>query len=96
MTTQIDFDNQLPRCFARVLLKGETSIERKNLINSDCATILESTFSGVPKGVMKRLLTQKKNKHLGAYPPELRSFALTLKFYSTKVYSITMCEKVLI
>jgi hypothetical protein len=27
MTTQIDFDNQLPRCFARVLLKGETSIE---------------------------------------------------------------------
>jgi hypothetical protein len=24
--TQIDFDNQLPRCFARVLLKGETSI----------------------------------------------------------------------
>ena len=26
MTTQIDFDNQLPRCFARVLLKGETSI----------------------------------------------------------------------
>ena len=27
MTTQIDFDNQLPRCFARVLLKGETSIK---------------------------------------------------------------------
>ena len=26
MTTQIDFDNQLPRCLARVLLKGETSI----------------------------------------------------------------------
>jgi hypothetical protein len=28
MTTQIDFDNQLPRCFARVLLKGETSIKQ--------------------------------------------------------------------
>jgi hypothetical protein len=28
MTTQIDFDNQLPRCFARVPLIGETSIVR--------------------------------------------------------------------
>ena len=73
-----------------------SELREKNLINSDCATILESTFSGVPKEVIKRLVTQKKNKHLGAYPPELRSFALTLKFYSTKVYSITMCEKVLI
>jgi hypothetical protein len=35
MTTQIDFDNQLPRCFARVLLKGETSIgKRDNAIQS--------------------------------------------------------------
>jgi hypothetical protein len=30
---------------------------------------------------------QKKKKNLGAYPPELRSFALTLKFYSTKAYN---------
>ena len=59
-----------------------SELREKNLINSDCVTLLESTFSGVPKELMKRLVTQKKN--LGAYPPELRSFALTLKFYSTK------------
>ena len=33
---------------------------------------------------MKRLMSKKKNP--GAYPPDLRSFALTLKFYSTKAY----------
>ncbi|CAB4037339.1 THAP domain-containing 9, partial, partial [Paramuricea clavata] len=64
-----------------------SELREKNLINSDCATILESTFSGVPKELMKRLVTQKKKKNLGAYPPELRSFALTLKFYSTKAYN---------
>jgi hypothetical protein len=62
-------------------------LREKNLINSDCVTILESTFSGVPKELMKRLVTQKKKKNLGAYPPELTSFALTLKFYSTKAYN---------
>ena len=33
---------------------------------------------------MKRLVTQKKNP--GAYPKELRAFAMTLKFYSAKAY----------
>ena len=35
---------------------------------------------------MKRLVTQKKNKNPGAYPKELRAFAMTLKFYSEKAY----------
>ena len=64
-----------------------SEVKEKNLIHNDCATLLETTFSGVPKELMKRLVMQKKKKNLGAYPPELRSFALTLKFYSTKAYS---------
>ena len=32
MATQIDFDNQLPRCFVRVLLKGETSIDLGSML----------------------------------------------------------------
>ncbi|XP_028416401.1 THAP domain-containing protein 5-like [Dendronephthya gigantea] len=64
-----------------------SELRQSNLINSDCAAILETTFSGVPKELMKRLMSQKKNKNPGAYPPELRSFALTLKFYSTKAYN---------
>ncbi len=58
--------------------------KKEKLVSSDCASILETTFSGVPKELMKRLVTQKKNA--GAYPKELRSFAMTLKFYSAKAY----------
>ena len=64
-----------------------SELKEKNLINSDCATMLETTFSGVPRELMKRLVSQKKKKNPGAYPPELRSFAMTLKFYSTKAYN---------
>ena len=64
-----------------------SELKEKNLINSDWATMLETTFSGVPRELMKRLVSQKKKKNLGAYPPELRSFAMTLKFYSTKAYN---------
>ena len=35
---------------------------------------------------MKRLVTQTQKKNPGAYPKELRSFAMTLKFYSAKAY----------
>ena len=35
---------------------------------------------------MKRLVNQKKKKNPGAYPLELRTFAMTLKFYSAKAY----------
>ena len=64
-----------------------SELKEKNLINSDCAAILETTFSGVPSELMKRLMTQKEKKNPGAYPPELRSFAMTLKFYSAKAYN---------
>ena len=47
-----------------------SALKKENLISSECATMLETTFSGVPKELMKRLVTQKKNP--GAYPKELR------------------------
>ena len=64
-----------------------SELKEKNLINNDCATILETTFSGVPREIMKGLVTQMEKKNSGAYPPELRSFAMTLKFYSAKAYN---------
>ena len=64
-----------------------SKLKEENLINNDCAAILETTFSGVPCELMKRLMTQKEKKNPGAYPPELRSFAMTLKFYSAKAYN---------
>ena len=63
-----------------------SALKKENLISSECATMLETTFSGVPKELMKRLVTQKKKKNPGAYPKELRTFAMTLKFYSAKAY----------
>ncbi|CAB4034753.1 Hypothetical predicted protein [Paramuricea clavata] len=38
-----------------------SELREKNLINSDCVTILESTFSRVPKELMKRLVTKEKS-----------------------------------
>ena len=61
-------------------------LKSENMISDDCASMLETTFSGVPLEIMKRIVTHKKKKNPGAYPPELRSFALTLKFYSKKAY----------
>eukprot|EP00745_Piridium_sociabile_P017458 TRINITY_DN26262_c0_g3_i1.p1 TRINITY_DN26262_c0_g3~~TRINITY_DN26262_c0_g3_i1.p1 ORF type:complete len:251 (+),score=56.55 TRINITY_DN26262_c0_g3_i1:228-980(+) len=62
------------------------TLKDKNLVTSQCAELLDSTFSGVPNDVMKRLLNKKNNKHCGEYTPELRSFAMTLNFYSAKAY----------
>ena len=63
-----------------------SALKKENLISSECATMQETTFSAVPKELMKKLVTQKKKKNPGAYPKELRTFAMTLKFYSAKAY----------
>ena len=81
--------------FAKTSLKKKVNtladviskLKEESLINNDCAAVLETTSSGVPCKLMKRLMTQKEKKNPGAYPPELRSFAMTLKFYSTKAYN---------
>ena len=54
-------------------------LQKKILISGEYAAILENTFAEVPKEIMSRIVKQKK-KNPGAYTPELRSFALTLKF----------------
>ena len=61
-------------------------LKKKKLVSDECAAILETTFSGVPQKLMRRIVQQKKSKSAGAYSPELRSFALTLKYYSSKAY----------
>ena len=64
-----------------------SKLKEENLINNDCTAVLETTFSGVPCELMKRLMMQKEKRNPCAYPPELRSFAMTLKFYSAKAYN---------
>ena len=50
--------------------------------------MLAKTFSGVPLTVIKRIVQQKSSQPTHSEnPEELKSFALTLLFYSLKVYN---------
>jgi hypothetical protein len=49
--------------------------------------MLNQTFEGVPLALMKRVKSNKKSGKGCVYSPELKSFALTLQFYSAKAYS---------
>ena len=63
-------------------------LKKKQLISSNCEEMLKQSVSGVPQDVMKRILHQKsKVPSRSTYPEELRSFALTLSFYSMKAYN---------
>lgn len=58
----------------------------KNLISQNCEDMLNQTFEGVPLQLMKRVRSSKKSGKGRVYSPELKSFALTLQFYSSKAY----------
>ena len=66
-------------------LKAVTKqLREKNLITSSCEETLERDFSSVPLALLKRM---NSNSGKGCkYSPELKSFALTLQFYSSKAY----------
>lgn len=59
------------------------ALKSKSLVTSQCADHLSNTFSSIPKELFSRLLIKKS----GQYPKELRSFAMTLHFYSAKAYN---------
>lgn len=61
-------------------------LREKQLISTGCEEMLKQTFSGVPLEMMKRMTSGKKSGKGCKYSPELRSFALTLQFYSAKAY----------
>ena len=63
-------------------------LKKKDIISTGCESVLQSTFSGVSLEIMKRLMNQKSTKLTRSkYPEELKSFALTLSFYSSKAYN---------
>ena len=58
------------------------SLNDNGLISTECQQFLNQNISSIPKELVKRLL-KKRNT---TYPPELRSFAMTLQYYSAKAY----------
>ena len=61
-------------------------LKKQQLISPFCEEILNQTVSGIPLELMKRLNDGNSLKKGCRYPPELKSFALTLQFYSAKAY----------
>ena len=64
-----------------------SELRDKKLISPNCEDMLNQTFEGVPLALMKRVKSNKKSGKGCVYSPELKSFALTLQFYSAKAYS---------
>ena len=58
------------------------------MISPSCEESLNQTVSGIPLELMKRLNGGKPSGKGCRYPPELKSFALTLQFYSAKAYEV--------
>jgi len=63
-------------------------LKNKGMVSENCVEILNSTFSGVPLAVMSRILKNQASgkKSRQEYDTVIKSFALTLNFYSAKAY----------
>ena len=61
-------------------------LKDNHLISSNCEEALHSTLSVVPLQIFQQMQSTSKSGKGVKYPPIIRSFALTLQFYSTKAY----------
>jgi hypothetical protein len=68
------------------LLQVVSNLEDEKLVTPNAADVLKSSFSGIPQELMSRMLKNSKNGTItrSTYSPVLRTFALTLSFYSAK------------
>lgn len=56
------------------------------MISESCGEILEQRFSGIPNEIFQRMKRQPGRKGI-KYTKELKSFAMTLQYYSAKAYN---------
>lgn len=64
-----------------------TLLKRSALVSDNCIETIEKCFNGAAQTLLIRQLSHLQHTTAPkAYPPELRSFALTLHFYSAKAY----------
>lgn len=59
-----------------------SELKQKMLISTGCAEMLESQYGGVTREILQRMKQGNKSK----VSEELKSFAMTLQFYSSKAY----------
>ena len=63
------------------------TLKKNHLISDHAQEKLEGKFSGISDEIFRRLRKQKKSGSGLKYSPVLKSFALTLQFYSSKAYN---------
>ena len=74
---------QEKKCILKNIVK---QLKKKDLIFSACEEMLKKNFSEEPVSLFKKMIS---NFGKGCkYSPELKSFSLTLKFYSAKAYDL--------
>lgn len=62
-------------------------LKKKRLVSGNAAHILQKSLNGAPLEIYSRMLKNKEGRLTREkYPPGLRSFALTLQFYSSRAY----------
>lgn len=61
-------------------------LRKQNLMGADSLSILETAAGGARDLIMRHINKQMGKSVLTSYSPELRSFALTLHFYSPHAY----------
>ena len=62
-----------------------TALKEQGLVSRGCADVLER-ISGAPSQILEKTLNNKSANN-EACPEELKAFAMTLQFFSTKAYS---------
>ena len=62
-------------------------LQQKQLLSHHAAENLSASFLSPAMELITRCLKKHSGDTLTAYPPELRSFALTLQFYSARAYN---------
>jgi hypothetical protein len=65
------------------------TLKQKSLINEYVGDILKEASSKVPAEIVKRLIKNSVSQKISReiYSPEMRCFAITLQFYSSKAYN---------
>ena len=61
-------------------------LREKKLISENGEEMLQKSFSPELTAILQRLVNRRGSGKGSEYPPELKSFALTLQFYSAKAY----------
>ena len=60
------------------------SLEERRIVSDSCAEQLSDCITGVPLDIMSRMIQNTKS---GTYSDNIKSFAMTLQFYSSKAYT---------